>query len=216
MKKRNFFDSGIFRFLSATADLIVLNLLFIFCSLPILTIGPALTAMHYVTLRMVRNEESHIVKDFFRSFRQNISQGIIIHIIFSCVVCALSEGEGFITYWETHEVINGISFNTIKIVGVCLASLVPILLCRGKDFKGYLKYIISSSLVFVAVCVFEWISIFIVFYISQIANVDIIFPLNTYDSLFFAFMYFPIGGFLGTLISIIANAILSILKKKVY
>ena len=153
----------------------------------------------------------------------NIKSGVIsgmttgiIHIIFSCVVCALSKGEGFITYCETHEVINGISFNTIKIVGVCLASLVPILLCRGKDFKGYLKYIISSSLVFVAVCVFEWISIFIVFYISQIANVDIIFPLNTYDSLFFAFMYFPIGAFLGTLISIIANAILSILKKKVY
>ncbi|MBQ1947240.1 MAG: hypothetical protein II359_01340, partial [Clostridia bacterium] len=138
----------------------------------------------------------------------------IIHIIFSCVVCALSEGEGFITYWKTHEVINGISFNTVKIVGICLASLVPILLCSGKDFKGYLKYIISSSLVFVAVCVFEWLSVFIVFYISETANVDIIFPLNTYDSLFFAFIYFPMGAFLGTLISIIANAVLNISKKK--
>ena len=90
MKKHTFFDSGILRILSATADLIVLNLLFIFCSLPIFTIGPALTAMHYVTLRMVRNEESHIVKDFFRSFRQNISQGIIIHIVFSVISIILA------------------------------------------------------------------------------------------------------------------------------
>lgn len=44
------------------ADLIILNLLCILCCLPIVTIGPSLTALHYVTMKMVRNEESYIVK----------------------------------------------------------------------------------------------------------------------------------------------------------
>lgn len=101
MKKRNFFDSGIFRFLSTIADLIVLNLLFILCSLPILTIGPALSAMYYATLRIIRNEESHIVKDFFHSFRQNISQGIIIHIVFSVISIIL--GFNIYVLWQLME-----------------------------------------------------------------------------------------------------------------
>ncbi len=152
-----------------------------------------------------------------KSHDVNVKRGVlsglitgIIHIVFSCVVCALCEGSGFITYQETHEVINGISFNTVKTVGVCLASLVPIILCRFKDFKGYLKYIISSSLFFGMVYALEYISILIVFYISA----DIIFPLNTYDSLFFALRYFPIGCFLGTLIAVIVNVILNVLQKK--
>lgn len=63
------------------ADLIILNLLCIVCCIPIVTIGPAITAMFYVTMKMVRNEEAYIVKGFFHSFKANLRQGIIINII---------------------------------------------------------------------------------------------------------------------------------------
>lgn len=102
MKKRTFFDSGIFRILSATADLIVLNILFLICCLPIVTIGPALTAMYYVTLRMTRNEESQIAKDFFHSFRQNLKQGIVIHIIFFFISIIL--GFNLYVLWKIMDV----------------------------------------------------------------------------------------------------------------
>lgn len=63
------------------ADLMILNIVFIICCLPIVTIGASLTALHYVTLKMVRNEESYIVKSFFKSFKQNFKQATIINLI---------------------------------------------------------------------------------------------------------------------------------------
>lgn len=74
-------DNKFFVFMGRVADLMILNLLCIICCIPIVTIGPSITAMYYVTLKMVRNEESYIVKGFFKSFRQNLKQGIVITLI---------------------------------------------------------------------------------------------------------------------------------------
>lgn len=74
-------DNKFFVFMGRVADLMILNLLCIVCCIPIVTAGPAIAAMFYVTLKMVRNEESYIVKGFFKSFRQNLKQGIIINLI---------------------------------------------------------------------------------------------------------------------------------------
>ena len=62
-------------------DLITLNLLTILCALPIITMGASFTAMHYTALKMVRNEEGYISKTFFKSFRENLKQGIGISVI---------------------------------------------------------------------------------------------------------------------------------------
>lgn len=74
-------DNGIMRFFSRTFDIVVLNLLFIICCIPIFTIGASLTAMYSITLKMVRNEESHIIRSFFKEFKQNFKQGTVIGII---------------------------------------------------------------------------------------------------------------------------------------
>ena len=46
-------DNKFFTFMGRVADLIILNLLFLLCCIPIVTIGPAITAMYYVTMKMV-------------------------------------------------------------------------------------------------------------------------------------------------------------------
>lgn len=71
-------DSPLMNGLSRIADLAILNILFLICCIPVITIGPALTAMYYVTLKMVKNEECYIVKSFFKSFFMNFKQGLII------------------------------------------------------------------------------------------------------------------------------------------
>lgn len=79
----NFFnmDNKFFVFMGRVADLMILNILCIICCLPIVTAGASITAMYYVTLKMARNEESYIVKGFFHSFRDNLKQATIIHVI---------------------------------------------------------------------------------------------------------------------------------------
>lgn len=63
------------------ADLCLLNLVCLACCIPIVTAGAAITALYYVTLKMVRNEESYIFRSFFKSFKQNFRQATIIHLI---------------------------------------------------------------------------------------------------------------------------------------
>lgn len=67
--------------MSRVGDLIILNLLCLVLSLPLVTIGPSLTALFYVELKMVRNEESYIVRSFFKSFKENFKQAFIINLI---------------------------------------------------------------------------------------------------------------------------------------
>lgn len=74
-------DSPIMRFLGRVADLMILNLVTLVCCIPVVTIGASLTAMHYVLLKMVRNEESYIVRSFFKSFKVNFKQATIIWLI---------------------------------------------------------------------------------------------------------------------------------------
>ena len=50
----------------------------IICSIPL---GPALTAMHYVLLKLVRDEESYVTKSYFKSFKENFKQGAVLQVI---------------------------------------------------------------------------------------------------------------------------------------
>ncbi len=63
-------------------DLIWVNILTLIFSIPIITSGAAVAAMHYVVLKIFRDEEYGITKAFFKSFRMNLKQGIIIQTIF--------------------------------------------------------------------------------------------------------------------------------------
>lgn len=58
-----------------------LNLLWIICSLPIFTIGASTTALYYVALKVVRDEEQNIGAQFFRSFKENFKQSTVLWLI---------------------------------------------------------------------------------------------------------------------------------------
>lgn len=68
-------------FLSRAADLVILNILYMVCCVPIITIGASTTALYYVSLRMAKDEEGYIMKDFFRSFKENFKQATVIFLI---------------------------------------------------------------------------------------------------------------------------------------
>lgn len=71
-------DSPVSRFLTKLFDIVWLNILTMICALPIVTAGASFTAMHYVLLHMVRNEEGYIAKSFFRAFKQNFRQATLV------------------------------------------------------------------------------------------------------------------------------------------
>ena len=74
-------NNTFFRFMSKVADLCILNIICVICCIPVITAGASITAMYYVTLKMVRNEDAYIVRGFFKSFKQNFKQATIINLI---------------------------------------------------------------------------------------------------------------------------------------
>ena len=99
-------DSPLMRALGRVADLLILNLITLVMCVPIITIGAALTAMHYVLLKMVRGEEGYIVKSFFRSFKREFGQATILWILFVALGALMAsnmvlvlEGTGHYPIW---------------------------------------------------------------------------------------------------------------------
>ena len=73
-----FFDlNNIFwRLVSALADVIGLSLLFLACCVPVVTAGSAASALYYAVVKCVRPLEGGAFRAYFRSFRQNLRQGM--------------------------------------------------------------------------------------------------------------------------------------------
>ena len=65
-------------FLTRFFDLLILNWVFLFTCLPIITIGPALTALYTITLRMADKDNPYILKTYFHSFAKNFKGSLLI------------------------------------------------------------------------------------------------------------------------------------------
>lgn len=78
-------DGPIWRFLSMLGDMIILHVLWLLCCIPIITIGPATAAAHYVAMKLVRDEGRSVIGMFVHSFRKNFRQGIILGVMFTLV-----------------------------------------------------------------------------------------------------------------------------------
>ena len=76
------YDSPLMSGLGKLADLVILNLLTLLFCIPIVTIGASLTACHYVALKIKRGE-GYVIKNFWKSFRQNFVQSTAIALIVS-------------------------------------------------------------------------------------------------------------------------------------
>jgi len=83
-------DSPLMRILTKVADLMILNILTMLCCLPIFTAGAAFTALHYVCLKMVRNEDGYIARSYFKAFKENFKQATVIWLLLLLVIGILA------------------------------------------------------------------------------------------------------------------------------
>lgn len=109
-------DSPIIHILNKVADLMWLNILTMICCIPIFTVGASLTAMHYMALKIVRDEECYITKGFFKAFKENFKKATAIWLIL-VVVIALLAGDFYIINKTELEFSKWVKFG-ITFVGV--------------------------------------------------------------------------------------------------
>lgn len=91
-------DSPLMNFLNKVADIMILNFLFLVSSIPIFTIGAAFSAAYYMGFKMVKNEETYIVKGFWKAFKENFKQATAIWLILLVVFGILVADYRIIAY----------------------------------------------------------------------------------------------------------------------
>lgn len=74
-------DSRIMIFLSRVADLVILNILWLVCCIPVVTIGASTTAMYHVIRHWQKDSVSSVVRDFFQSFKEDFKQATPVYLI---------------------------------------------------------------------------------------------------------------------------------------
>lgn len=80
---RNLFtaDSPLMRFLGRFADFMLLNLLFVFTSIPLVTLGASVTALNATAIKQVKGDDESLIADYFDAFKQNFRQSTAIGLI---------------------------------------------------------------------------------------------------------------------------------------
>lgn len=74
-------ENPVWRFIGSLADLFVLSVFWYLCCIPVFTLGSGTTAMYYVTLKMISNQEGYTISSFLRSFRENFKTATLIWLI---------------------------------------------------------------------------------------------------------------------------------------
>lgn len=75
-------DSPLYKFMRNLTDLVTINLLWMLCSLPIVTFGGATIAAFDVTMKMAGDEEGHVAAQFLQAFKANFKNGIPYGLLF--------------------------------------------------------------------------------------------------------------------------------------
>lgn len=83
------YDSPIMIGVGRIVDFFLLNLLWIICCIPVITIVPATAALYYVMLKIARKEEVRPVFGYLHAFRDNFKQGCVLTLIFAAIVALL-------------------------------------------------------------------------------------------------------------------------------
>lgn len=72
--------------LSAVIDILYAGILWLIFSLPVLTLGPATTALYYAVVKCIRHERGRLSRVFLSGFRQNFRQSFLMWLLYMAVM----------------------------------------------------------------------------------------------------------------------------------
>ena len=83
-------DSAYTQIMTKIFNIFWLSILWLLCCIPVITIGASTIALYYVMLKLVKDEETTVTREFFHSFKQNFLQSLPVTVIVLVVVVVLA------------------------------------------------------------------------------------------------------------------------------
>lgn len=85
-------DNPLNRFLYKLGCFVLVNIYFLLCSIPVVTIGASLTAADFVCYKMKEEPDVKITSVFFRAFASNFLNSTLVWIVFAGIMSGLVYG----------------------------------------------------------------------------------------------------------------------------
>ena len=139
-------NSPVIAFLNKMADLILLNVIYVICCLPVFTIGAATTAMYYVCIISIRQGDGYVVRRFFESFKREFKVATLIWIPMSIIWLVM----GFdLFFWYRM----GTLFSKIMFILSAVVAFVLLIVCMYlfpvlAKFEGSIKALVKNAAAF--------------------------------------------------------------------
>jgi len=119
-------------------SLIVLNLLWLVCSLPVFTLGASTTALYTVLLHILSGDESHVARQFFKAFRENFRRATGIWMILLGAIALFSfdlyyAGRLNSFWWRLLAVFG------LQIVGMEMTFVFPLLARYENNWRAHMR-----------------------------------------------------------------------------
>lgn len=135
-------DSFIAQLLSRLADLVVANILFLLCSLPVVTIGASAAALSKVTQDMAMNAEGKTARTFFEAFKANFKQATLAWLVMLAVIVGLVLDFMLIDghYTGVMQLVMLVAWVAVAVLLVCVSSyLFPLMVRYQNGLKQHLN-----------------------------------------------------------------------------
>ncbi len=186
-------------FFTRFPTMVALNLLYLFCCLPIITIGAATAALNYVMRNYVRGVHVDPYHDFLRKCRECFKQGTAVTVLYIIVGVLV----GYAISWYRSQYTTGGGFGFALLFGLMLlivllaAGSLPYLFPMMVSFDLPLRQLIRNSLILCTAKIFRTLGIllFSVVFLGAFAyfwQIGLIFLLLTNFSLVFLLNNFAV------------------------
>lgn len=144
-------ESPLMQMLTRIGDLILLNVLFLICCIPVVTAGASIAALHKMTQEIVYETDSSTVKGFFRAFRANFKQATAVWLVV-CVVAAslICDYLLIITFFSGSEAVKWmlILLAVLAVLVVCVAAyMFPLLVRYENKLRNHLTNAVILAII---------------------------------------------------------------------
>ena len=143
-------DNPVFTFLEKVFNLMLANVLFLVCSLPVITLGASLAGLIQVAQDQIFNEDEKVIPRFFASFKENFRQataGWLMLLVF--LLCMVGNWMLILTFargWAAQllKIVVGVLTGVV----VCMASYFFPLQVR---YRNSMRELMNNSLILAVV-----------------------------------------------------------------
>jgi uncharacterized membrane protein YesL len=143
----NFFnpENGLFNVMGKVFDIMFVSLLWLFCCLPIITIGPATTALYYSVVKSIRRERGYVSKEFFHSFKVNFKQGAIVGITYTALAAVLAFNFSIVKQMDTK--VSSVLFGVYMAMSLLIFITAIYTFPNLSRFNLTIKYLYKNSII---------------------------------------------------------------------